>query len=95
MKRESATVIDQEVTAEKEDTIKVGQIQESVDIEGMIVEKDIAEDTEDHPVQDLMRIGLVLADKESQDRDHMRKEGMMIVNKDRCHFSLDRFSKAK
>ena len=95
MKRESATVIDQEVTAEKEDTIKVGQIQESVDIEGMIVEKDIAEDTGDHPVQDLMRIGLVLVDKESQDRDHMRKEGMMIVKKDRCHFSLDRFSKAK
>ena len=95
MKRESAKVIDQEVTVEKEDTIKVGQIQESVDIEGMIVEKDIAEDTEDHPVQDLMRIGLVLADKESQDRDHMRKEGMMIVKKDRCHFSLDRFSKAK
>jgi hypothetical protein len=53
----------------------------------MIVERGKVGDTEDHQDQDLMTIDLVLADKESQGLDHMRKEGMMIVKKDRCLFS--------
>jgi len=87
MTRKSEIVQDQEVIVEKEDIIKVGQIQESVDTEGMIVERGKVGDTEDHQDQDLMTIDLVLADKESQGLDHMRKEGMMIVKKDRCLFS--------
>jgi hypothetical protein len=87
MTKKSEIAQDQEVIVEKEDIIRVDQIQESADIEGMIVERDIVENTEGHPDQDLTTIDLVLEDKESQGQDHMRKEGMMIVKKDRCHFS--------
>jgi hypothetical protein len=46
MTRKSEIAQDQEVIVEKEDIIRVDQIQENADIEGMIVERGIVENTE-------------------------------------------------